>query len=159
MFYRKNGCLQIIDTQNTGYPGLPDSLGRIAGLSDPDLIVTEPAAPAVPPAAIGPEPEHGYCYYFQKTALAQQNQDPEHAYEYAIEALRSDMQPVYAPDLAPVVLAMIEANDLQSAGTMMESVQIGVPDLKYLCQYRQNRQPTETASSDLTDFYKSHGCL
>lgn len=159
VFYRKNGCLQIIDDKNTGYPGLPDSLGRIARISDPKLIITEPPAPAVPPAAIGPEPEHGYCYYFQKTALAQQNQDPDQAYEYAMAAFRSELQPVYAPDLAPVVLAMIEADDLQSAEKMMERVQIGAPDRKYLCQYWLTRQPAETASDGLTDFYKSHGCL
>ncbi len=159
IFYRKNGCLQIIDRQNIDYPGLPDSLGRIAGLSNKDLIILTPEAPAVPPMAIGPEPKHDYCYCFQKTTLAQQKGDPESAYSYASEALRSGLDPVYASDLAPVILAFLEADDLQSAEAMLSRKQLSPDDRKYLCAYWTYTLPAETAEETLTDFYKSHGCL
>ena len=83
--------MQIIDGSNTGYPALPDSLIRISGRSDPELIQTNPEKPAQPPAPIGPEPEHGYCWYFQQTALAQQSGDINAAHNFASEALRSGL--------------------------------------------------------------------
>ncbi len=159
VFYRKKGCLQIIDRQNTGYPGLPDSLGRIAGISDKDLILSSPANPAVPPAAIGSEPNHGFCYWFQKTALAQQNHDADSAYSYASEALRTGLLPVYASDLAPVILAFIATDDFESAETMLERTAVSSADMDYLCKYWTYDLPAEGGTDSLTDFYKSHGCL
>ena len=87
IYYKKNGCLQVLDSSNNNYPDLPESLRRIASISDIDLIQLSPENHAVPPAAIGPEPEHDYCYYFQKTTLAQQNGKNDEAYELAAEAL------------------------------------------------------------------------
>ena len=157
VFYKKNGCLQIIDTLNSGYPGLPESIGRIASLSDPGLILTDPETPAVPPEAIGAEPEHGYCYYFQKISLARQTGDNETAHQLAAEALNADLAPVYAPDLAPVVLAFLQSGDISGAELMLGKGQIGSADRNYLCGYWMKSLPED--DGDLSEFYKSHGCL
>ena len=159
VFYRKNGCLQIIDTLNTGYPELPDSLHHIASLSDPDLIQTAPEAPAQPPKAIGKEPDHGYCYYFQKTTLAQQAGDPDAAYEQAAAILQQDLHPVYASDLAPVVLAYLQKSDYEGAQAILDSNQIGSEDWDYLCTYWEEHIPGDVIDSGLDEFYKSHRCL
>ena len=159
IFYKKGGCLQIIDSTNTGYPDLPASLIRIAPKTNTDLIHIDPESPAKPPAPIGKEPEHGYCYYFQKITLSQQGGDKEKALDYAQEALRSDLHPLYAPDLAPVVLAFLEAGDIQSADRMIEATPIGSGDVDYLCTCWQDALSNEPASRELTDFYKRHECL
>ena len=158
LYYKKNGCLQVIDASNRNYPDLPESLKRIAFVSDKKLIQPSPEKQAVPPAAIGPEPEHSYCYYFQKTALAQQNRENDKAYELAAEALRSGLHPVFAPDLAPLVLAFLEAGDIQSAEMMITSTPIGSGDVTYLCDYWQNGLSGKNTTSELQDFYESHGC-
>ena len=157
IFYRKNGCLQIIDEANTGYPALPESLIRISALSDPGLIQTSPETSARPPAPIGPEPGHGYCWYFQKTTLAQQSGDSTAAYEFASEALRRELHPTYAADLAPLALAFLKAADYESADTMLANNQVGSNDWNYLCGYWQNHLP-ETADDGLKSFYQSHNC-
>ena len=159
LFYRKNGCLQIIVPQNQKYPDLPDSLNRIAGISDTGLILTNTVAPAVPPLSIGPEPEHGYCYYYQKTALAQQVGDNAAAYLYASEVLNSDLRPVYAPDLAPLVLAMIEIGDYTGADTLISRSEISAADMDFLCSYWKFGTDPDAAGENLTEFYKRHGCL
>ena len=159
VFYRKNGCLQIIDGQNKSYPGLPDSLRRITRISDPELILFDTGAQAVPPAATGPEPERTYCYYFQKTAAALQQKDPGTALKYASEARDLDLHPVYASDLAPVTFAFINAGDLAGAEMMLSGSQIGETDREYLCSYWTYALPPESSGEELLDFYKSHGCL
>lgn len=159
IFYKKGGCLQIIDSGNTGYPDLPDSLIRIAPISDKSLIITEIETPAQPPAPIGKEPEHGYCYYFQKITLEQQNGNKDKAYTLATQALQSDVHPLYAPDLAPVVLAFLEADDIQSAETLIEATPIGSGDVDYLCTYWQDRLSDRPINGELKNFYKRHECL
>lgn len=159
LFYKKNGCLQIADEATAGYPDMPESLIRISSLSDQNLIITDTASPAKPPAAIGKEPEHGYCYYFQKTALAQQMNDPEKAYSYAMSVLSSDLRPVYAPDLAPVVSAFLQAGDIQNAESLVASISISNEDMDYLCSYWKNTVPGMDENEDLYLFYKSHGCM
>ena len=159
IFYRKNGCLQIIDSSNILYPELPDSLIRTAPISNIDLIQTAPEKDAQPPKAIGSEPEHGYCYYFQKTALMQQKGDWDQAYGYAMEALRADLHPLYAPDLAPVILAFLNRGDFDSAEKMAVGNTIGSGDREYLCTYWQNGYSGESDNPELENFYKRHGCL
>ena len=159
IFYKKGGCLQIIDSTNTGYPDLPDSLIRIAAISDKNLIQTEPETPAQPPAPIGKEPHHGYCYYFQKITLEQQNGNRDKAHALAVQALQDDVHPLYAPDLAPVVLAFLDAGDIQSAETLIAATPIGSGDVDYLCTYWQDRLSDQPLTEELNNFYKRHKCL
>ena len=159
LFYKKNGCLQIIDSINNNYPDLPDSLKRVSALSDPKLILTDAAEQAVPPKAIGKEPDHGYCYFFQKTASARQSGDTDAAYQYASEILRADLHPTYAPDLAPVILTLLEKGDFTNAETLLAGSKIGKEDQAYLCDYWTMSLSESPDAEGLSDFYKSHGCL
>ena len=157
IFYRKNGCMQIIDGYNTGYPALSESLIRISGRSDPELIQTNPEKPAQPPAPIGPEPEHGYCWYFQQTALAQQSGDIDAAHNFASDALRSGLHPTYASDLAPLVLAFLQSADFESAEAMLMNNQVGSNDWNYLCGYWKTHL-TDNNEDGLKSFYHDHNC-
>lgn len=76
MYYAPPGCLRILDPEIESRNRLiPEkSLMRFAAnISDPGLIVNEPRAKM--PAVYGPEPEHGFCYYFQQAELARQYKD------------------------------------------------------------------------------------
>ena len=69
-------CLHIIDGRRLELPRATSGLMKtVARFSDVGQIVVD--APGVrPPAAVfGPEPEHGWCYFFQKADLARQSQD------------------------------------------------------------------------------------
>jgi len=73
MYYAPPGCLRILDSDIERLNRLipENSLMRFAStISDPDLIVNEPLAKM--PAMYGPEPAHGWCYFFEKADLARQ---------------------------------------------------------------------------------------
>ncbi len=72
-YYAPPGCLRLLDPQVERVNRLipENSLMRYAArLTDPKLILEEPRA--VMPGVYGPEPEHGFCYYYQKADLARQ---------------------------------------------------------------------------------------
>ncbi|HSM71533.1 MAG TPA: hypothetical protein VK851_08325 [Anaerolineales bacterium] len=75
-YYDPPHCLRLldpdIDAENHLIP--VNSLMREASaISDADRITAERTA--VMPAIYGPEPEHGWCYYFEKAELARQMGD------------------------------------------------------------------------------------
>ena len=84
----EKSCLQVIDGSNPVYS--PDEWSKIVEIgsySKLDRIVPD-ADTHVPDAAFfGEEPEHGWCYYYEKMSLAQQRQDWKHLAEIADEAL------------------------------------------------------------------------
>lgn len=69
----ENGCARII---NGDAPELSpfdaDRLKLIAPRSRLDAVVTDGESPTPPVAIFGAEPEHGWCYFYQKADLARQ---------------------------------------------------------------------------------------
>jgi hypothetical protein len=77
-YYAPPSCLRLLepDLDANNRFILDDSLMREASaLSNRDQIVDSPDA--VMPKVYGPEPEHGWCYYFEKADLARQQGDWE----------------------------------------------------------------------------------
>lgn len=94
IYMPQNGCLRVLDSQHGDleiYSNLPDSLTDAIPLSDTSRIITNPSQPARPP--FFSKPEHGWCYYFAKAALANQQSDYETASTLAKEAMALGLQP------------------------------------------------------------------
>ncbi len=75
-YYHPPGCLRLLDPDIDPYNRLipPESLMReAAALSKTDQILAQPSARM--PEFYGPEPPHGWCYYFEQADLARQMQD------------------------------------------------------------------------------------
>jgi tetratricopeptide (TPR) repeat protein len=96
-YYAPPGCLRLLDPQVERVNRLipENSLMRYAArLTDPKLILEEPRA--VMPAVYGPEPEHGFCYYYQKADLARQFKRWDEAAGFIDTALSFEEHP-YEP--------------------------------------------------------------
>ena len=88
LYYAPPGCLRILDSDIERLNRLipENSLMRFsANISDPNLIVNEPRAQM--PVVYGPEPEHDFCYYFEKADLARQFKDWDSVVKYGESAL------------------------------------------------------------------------
>ena len=88
LYYVPPGCLRILDSDIERLNRLipEQSLMRFASnISDPNLIVNEPHAQM--PVVYGPEPEHDFCYYFEKADLARQFKDWDSVVKYGESAL------------------------------------------------------------------------
>ncbi|HCR71451.1 MAG TPA: hypothetical protein DIW23_08420, partial [Anaerolineae bacterium] len=94
IFMPQNGCLRVLDP-NRGdaeiYSREPNVLTDAIHLSDLSRIIPNPQTPAVPP--FFPEPEHGWCYYFAKAELAQQQGDYQQVASLGNEAIGLKFSP------------------------------------------------------------------
>jgi hypothetical protein len=90
--YSPPGCLKLVDpTRDHRLPDKPRYFREILPFSDPSLILTESGRPAqLPEHIFGPEPEHGWCYYFEKAELARQKGDWQKIAELGNLALATD---------------------------------------------------------------------
>ena len=87
-------CIHVLDGAHPILAGSePNLLRQVASISRFDQIIVD-AEPAVPPKTIfGAEPEHGWCYYYQKADLAVQKQDYAQAAQLADAAAAGDYVP------------------------------------------------------------------
>jgi len=87
------GCLRVLDplldAQNTM---LPELMRQAAPLSNIDQILPTPASPLTP-EIFGPEPAHGWCYYYEKADLARQVGDWEEVTALGDQAFASGDYP------------------------------------------------------------------
>lgn len=93
-YYDPPACLRLlepaIDAANRFI--VAETLMREASvLSNRNVIL--PAGNAQMPEIYGPEPEHGWCYYFQKADLARQQKDWDQVVSLGDAALRLDDHP------------------------------------------------------------------
>lgn len=75
--FQPPGCLRVLDKDyDPVNPLLPPLMREAAKLSNPAVIVPETSSvipPRLPDTAVfGPEPAHGWCYYFEKASLLAQ---------------------------------------------------------------------------------------
>ena len=88
-YYDPPSCLRLLepDLDSNNHFILVDSLMREASaLSNRDQILD--SSDAMMPKVYGPEPEHGWCYYFEKADLARQFGDWEEVVKLADKAFK-----------------------------------------------------------------------
>ncbi len=88
-YYDPPSCLRLLepDIDSNNHFILADSLMREASaLSNRDQILD--SSDAMMPKVYGPEPEHGWCYYFEKADLARQFGDWEEVVKLVDEAFK-----------------------------------------------------------------------
>jgi hypothetical protein len=107
LFFEPPGCVKVVDPLvDARLPQKPNFIDELLSLSKPSLIAADPAVPASPPAHIfGPEPEHGWCYYFEKADLARQEGDWQEVVRLGEQAFRLDtrLYEVNAAELVPYI--------------------------------------------------------
>ena len=66
-------CLWVLKPEDSDHPYLSERVKAFLPVSNLERIEPTPAASGYPPSDFyGPEPEHGWCYYFEKADLASQ---------------------------------------------------------------------------------------
>jgi hypothetical protein len=132
------GCLKVIDPQvDARLPQKPNFVAEVLPLSDPSRILPDPALPAQPPAEIfGPEPEHGWCYFFEKADLARQMGDWQQVVDLGKQAfkLNERLYEVNAPELVPYIEGYAHTGQWDKAVELtMESQKLTFRMQRMLC--------------------------
>jgi hypothetical protein len=92
LYYTPPGCLKIVDAHtDRRLPQKPKFISDMMPLSNLGWILPTASPSADPPEGIfGPEPEQGWCYYFERAELARQAGDWEQVAVLADQGLALD---------------------------------------------------------------------
>jgi hypothetical protein len=72
----KSTCVWVLSADDAINPAIPDLVQEFLPISNPEQILANPDQASLPPEELfGPEPQHDWCYYFQKASLARQLKD------------------------------------------------------------------------------------
>ena len=169
IFYSPPGCLKIVDpSYNADFPIYPDRLKEAFPISHPAQIVRNPEQPAAPPQYIfGLEPEHTWCYYYQKADLARQFKDWDEVVAVGDEAFALKYYPEELTELYPFVEGYAKTGNWSRALVLIKDVKIlGKPNLtQYSCRllnrlYEESPiTQTETLKEFENTWYESLQCL
>ncbi len=121
IFVPENGCLRVLD------PSLGDAetyekespyLTQAIPLSKPERILTEAAALLPPQPPFSREPQHGWCYFYEKAELGRQIGDWRAILQLQEEAAASSLQPEDTLEWLPFIEAQARIGSLEQAADL-----------------------------------------
>ena len=128
-------CVQVIDGDAPEYSRYEDPLFVLVGpYSQSAKILTEESFPDVPETLFGPEPEHGWCYYYQKAALARQRGDWEEVLRLADEARNKNLAPSDLIEWIPFLQAYALDDRLDELSNLVGIIQSDEYVARQVCQ-------------------------
>ena len=115
LIYQPPGCLRILDPElDAGNDFLPQIMQDAAWLSDASLILPT-GEPDLPASLFGEEPEHRWCYFFEKADLARQNAAWETAANLGDQAFQLGDYPNDPSERIPFIEAYAHTGSWQQA--------------------------------------------
>ena len=116
-FPTNGSCLHVLDGRQVELPGYSGDgiVTDVASYSRIDQIDAAHAPPIVPRQIFGREPEHGWCYYYQKMNLARQMEDWQAVAQLADEAQFLDLRPEDYSEWVPALEAYATLGEVKKA--------------------------------------------
>jgi hypothetical protein len=134
------GCLRIVTEDDLYRDDLSNNDRSLFKLSKPDLIDLRPMNPVIPPLEIfGPEPEHDWCYTFQKMEIARQEKDWSQAAKLADEASDKGQSPRLVMEFTPIILSYIHTSQPEKAlAASLNAQKMDTNKTAYICSLWKN---------------------
>ena len=116
-FPTAGSCLHVLDGRQVELPGYSGDgiVTDVAPYSRIDQIDVAHAPATVPRQIFGREPEHGWCYYYQKMNLARQMEDWQAVAQLADEAQSLDFRPEDYSEWVPALEAYATLGEVKKA--------------------------------------------
>jgi hypothetical protein len=116
-----NGCVRFINGDAPELsPTDEDRLVLIAPHSRLDAVITAGESPTPPVHVFGAEPEHGWCYYYQKADLARQRGEWEEIPLLLNQALDKGQYPNDSLEWMPFLQASAVLDDVDKVRSMVK---------------------------------------
>ena len=110
-FPPNGACLHVIDSSRPAFTNMEDPLIWLLAPNSRIELIDVHAEPKTPPLEIfGNEPNHTWCYYFQKASLALQQGDFEKIVQYGEEVKKYNLSPADVAEWLPFYEGFARAN-------------------------------------------------
>jgi len=144
------GCVRVMDpvysNRNT-VPGVTYMLIDAIPLSNLDQIITDAPQPILPPFLFGNEPQHTWCYYFEKAELARQMGKWEKIIQLGDEAFQDGYSALLPAEYFVFIEAYASNSRIDSAIELTQRVASEnsslIPALCELWERVQHTQPDQ----------------
>ncbi len=128
-------CVQVIDGTAPEYSQYEDPMFLLVGsYSETENILTEGQSPNVPQTLFGFEPDHGWCYYFEKAALARQRGDWNEVLQLADEVTKKSLKPDDLVEWMPFLEAYALNGKTDELVKVLSTIQSDDYVLRQACQ-------------------------
>ncbi len=133
------GCVQVLtDTYYQGEPLLSYEENQLFELAKDGLVLAE--GPAMPLDVFGPEPKHGWCYYYQKAELARDFENWGEVRSLWEQAQAQKLQATFGPEYAPFVEMLARSQDWKAAVELTHKAGKLTKDSRpFFCTFWQTR--------------------
>ena len=120
-----SSCVHIINGLQPEFSERdPDAIRTIGAYSEVEHIMIDEAPHTPPLLVFGPEPEHGWCYYYQKADLARQQGDWDAVLQIGQEAFGRNLAPKDSIEWMPFLQAYAQNEDLQRLQELAPSITV-----------------------------------
>ena len=141
-------CLWVLRPELANAPGLTPTAQAWLGVSNPARI--QLSTTTGPPVAIfGHEPDHTWCYYYEKADLARQYLDWDGAISLWHQSEDGGVRAANGAELLPFIEALARKGSWQEAGHLTHQAEV-LPDrsTSLLCDLWRQLGDTTTASTE-----------
>jgi hypothetical protein len=155
-----NGCVRIMDG---AYPELspedPLNIMFLAPYSDLDTVIPDVEGQVPPQAVFGQEPEHTWCYFYQKAALSRQLEDWSAITTLYEEAQQNGFSPNNRIEWMPFLQAFVATGQIEELEPFA-SIMVEVPLIKKeTCQILSDTaEKTRPEDGLMQEFIAAHFC-
>ena len=166
IYKEADGCLRVLDPvygNAETVPGANYFLLNAIPLSNPDLIQVNASQPKLDKRLFGPEPAHGWCYFYTKAELARQQSDWEGVVKLYNQAQKNGFNASMPVENLPFIEAFASTGDMDIAIKLTERT---IKEQNILCPAlhtlwgRVLHAPTiQTAQTlDINNWLSQNGC-
>jgi hypothetical protein len=107
-------CVHVLDGAHPEFSQNElDSIRVIAPYSETEHVLTEEAPHAPPAVVFGPEPDRGWCYYYEKADLARQQGNWQQVSKLGSEAFGKGLFPADGIEWMPFLQAYAATGDVE----------------------------------------------
>lgn len=156
---RANGCVRLINGDVPELSPLDQHrLLLIAPFSNLENVKTEGEFPIPPAVVFGKEPEHGWCYYYQKADLARQRGEWEKIPVLLKDALNLGHYPEDALEWMPFLQASAVLGDVDQVRSTAKLVTIDKFLRLQVCNIMTDFMEKETLNDDVKFVIEHNVC-
>ena len=106
-------CVHVINSAAPEYSSADtDSIRAIGAFSEIEHVLVDETPHAPPEIVFGPEPPHGWCYYYQKADLARQRGDWEEVVKIGEQASEANLTPADPIEWMPFLQAYAQTENV-----------------------------------------------
>jgi len=116
-----SSCIHIIDGRLPVYSARePLVIQQVGKYSHVDRIIPTGTSPVPPSSIFGSEPEHGWCYYYQKASLARQNGDWEEIASLYKQVRKLNLETRDKSEMIPFFEALVNLGRIEDAKALFD---------------------------------------